>query len=292
MLDDEGLAQDLGLYLQELGNKITPEKVVEFLARDDIKEKHGIACTWKITICTAQRYLNLMGYRFTYAKKGQYADGHERRDVVWYRQNVYVPAWEDISARMQHWTKDNIPEPLSFNGRRVITWFHDESIFYAHDRQKKSWCHKDASATPYQKGDGPSLMIADYVSADFGWLTSLDGKHSARKIMRPGKNRDGYMTHKDIEIQAQLAMDIVSEAYPNFDHIFIYNNASTHLKRADGARSARKMPKSVPVSTSNKKRDNWLVDITDRDPTTGKPIYLPDGSFRKVKIRMEGGVSS
>jgi hypothetical protein len=208
---------------------------------------------------------------------------------VWYRQNVYVPAWKDVSAHMQHWTKENVPEPLSFDGRRVIAWFHDESIFYAHDRRKKSWRHKDASATPYQKGDGPSLMIADYVSADFGWLTSLDGKNSAQKIMKPGKNRDGYMTHDDIEVQAELAMDVVSEAYPNFDHIFIYDNASTHLKRADGARSARKMPKSVPISTVNKKRDNWLVEITDRDPTTGKPIYLPDGSLRKVKIRMEGG---
>jgi hypothetical protein len=65
MVDDKGLAQDLGLYLQELGDKITPEKVVEFLARDDIKEKHGIARTQKISICTAQRYLNLLGYWFT-----------------------------------------------------------------------------------------------------------------------------------------------------------------------------------------------------------------------------------
>jgi len=45
-------------------------------------------------------------------------------------------------------------------GRRVIAWFHDESVFYAHDRRKKGWYHKDAGAKPYAKGEGASLMIA------------------------------------------------------------------------------------------------------------------------------------
>ncbi len=76
--------QDLGIYLQELGDKITPEKAIGLLARDDIKEKHGIASTQKIAISTVQHYLNLTGYWFTYAKKGQYADGHECGDIVWY----------------------------------------------------------------------------------------------------------------------------------------------------------------------------------------------------------------
>ena len=59
--------------------------------------------------------------------------------------------------------------------RPVVVWFHDESIFYAHDQQGKWWFHKDAPAKPYAKGKGHSLMVAVYMSADFGWLTSRDG---------------------------------------------------------------------------------------------------------------------
>ena len=81
---------------------------------------------------------------------------------------------------MAAWDKD-LKEHLPSPGerKRVIAWFYDKSVFYAHDRRKKGWYHKDASAKPYAKGEGASLMIADFVSADFGWLSSPDGTRSA-----------------------------------------------------------------------------------------------------------------
>ena len=42
MLVDEDLATDINLHLQELGSNISACKVVDFLARPDVKEKHGI----------------------------------------------------------------------------------------------------------------------------------------------------------------------------------------------------------------------------------------------------------
>ncbi|KAJ7753134.1 hypothetical protein DFH07DRAFT_710355, partial [Mycena maculata] len=61
MLVDEELQNDINLYLQELGKDITAEKVVAFLARPDVMQKHGI--TRKISIRTAERYLKELGYR-------------------------------------------------------------------------------------------------------------------------------------------------------------------------------------------------------------------------------------
>ncbi len=58
------------------------------------------------------------------------------------------------------------------------------------------------SCKTISEGEGHSLMIADYVSADFGFLTSPDGKRSARRVMKPGKNRDGYFTTDGIVVQA------------------------------------------------------------------------------------------
>jgi hypothetical protein len=93
---------------------------------------------------------------------------------------------------MATWDKDHNEYLPTGAGKRVIAWFHDESVFYAHDRRKKGWYHKDGSAKPYAKGEGASLMVADFVSADFGWLSSLDGKNQ----------------HDDYSNQEKTGMDI------------------------------------------------------------------------------------
>lgn len=280
LLVDENLCNEISLYLLSIGSEISAAKLAEFLRRGDIKEKYGIEKD--ISERTACRYLNSLGYRYKAAPKGQYADGHERDDVVFYRQNIFLPQWRQIKDKMASWDEKLVESPPCEGGRQVITWFHDESIFYAHDRRKKGWYHKDAPAKPYAKGEGASLMVADFVSADFGWLCSPDGKRSARRLFKPGKNRDGYFSNEDIQDQAQEAMNILLEYYPQFDHVFVYDNATTHLKRAEDALSARKMPKNIP-----KPGTNWGIWVTKRDATTGKPICQPDGTPEKVKIRMK-----
>jgi hypothetical protein len=199
LLVDEDLANEINIYLQSIGPEISGQKLMDFINNNTaLRSRHEIEK--KIGIKTAQRYLNALGYRYRTPLKGQYADGHEREDVVYYRDQIFLPKWRGISERMFNWAEGDLPEfgPLVGRGRRVITWFHDESVFYAHDRRKKSWYHKDAAAKPYAKGDGHSLMVADYVSADFGWLRSSSpasdsgGERSARRILRPGVGRDGY----------------------------------------------------------------------------------------------------
>ncbi len=81
-------------------------------------------------------------------------------------------------------------------------------------------------------------MIADFVSANFRLLRSPDGKKSVWRIFKPGKNPDGYFSNKDIQAQAQVAMDILTEYYPHFDHVLVYDNATTHLRREDDVLSA------------------------------------------------------
>lgn len=82
LLVNEDLSNDINLYLQELGNKITAEKLAKFLSQPELQEKHGISKNIHIT--TACRYLRMLNFQFTYAAKGQYSDGHERVDVVHY----------------------------------------------------------------------------------------------------------------------------------------------------------------------------------------------------------------
>ncbi|KAE9383229.1 hypothetical protein BT96DRAFT_790326, partial [Gymnopus androsaceus JB14] len=280
LLVDEYLCIDINLHLQQLGEKISPKELQNYLNSPEVMEKHGIER--KISIWTARRYMKALGFRFTSPKRGQYADGHERDDVVAFRDKVYIPFWNEISERVQKFTADGEMDPTApgiLRGRRIIVWFHDETIFYAHDRRRKSWRHKDALPKIYPKGDGPSYMIADYCSQDFGLLRSPDGC-SARRCIAPGKNRDGYFTAEDIQEQAMAAIDLVTELWPNYEHIFVYDNATNHRKREDTALSARKMPLNPSW--------NFLVDVPELD-ANGNKVYKPNGSLSKVKRQMAPG---
>ncbi|KAJ7304897.1 hypothetical protein DFH08DRAFT_658029, partial [Mycena albidolilacea] len=181
MLADVDLATDVCNHLQELGKFITAEKLVQYLEREDVMEKHGLEKA--ISISTVRRYLNELGYRWvTIFKKGQYCDGHEREDIVYYREEVYLPTlkgFQDCSCIFEA-DRSVITPSLPPGTWCTVIWYHDESIFYAHDRHRKAWYYKDANAISYKKGDNVSYVVADYFSADFGWLHTSDGKPSAR----------------------------------------------------------------------------------------------------------------
>jgi hypothetical protein len=126
-----------------------------------------------------------LNYCWTYDPKGQYVDGHEREDVVAYRQNIFLPRWANIKAQTHDWLNGQ-PDPL-LHERKIVVWFHDESTFYANDRRVAQWAHKSKAAKPYAKGEGASQMVADLVSADYGWLRSPDGEEEAWVLFKEGK---------------------------------------------------------------------------------------------------------
>ncbi|KAF7293591.1 hypothetical protein MIND_01138100 [Mycena indigotica] len=136
---DEDLATDLRSYLRELGDvHITAAKVVQYMSRSDVMERHGLE--EPISERTARRYLDELGYSFSQAKKGQYADGHEREDVVQYRNEEYLPKLRAFTDRTAYYEDDGtlvLPQLPTDKPVRVVIWYHDESIFYAHDRAQE-----------------------------------------------------------------------------------------------------------------------------------------------------------
>ena len=90
---------------------------------------------------------------------------------------------------MENWTKENekelSPQP---DGKIAIPWFNNKAIFYANAHKLCGWCHKNAPAKPYTKGEGLSLIIGEFITANFRWLESPDGKQSMCIIMKPGKS--------------------------------------------------------------------------------------------------------
>lgn len=67
--------------------------------------------------------------------------------------------------------------------------------------------------------------------------------------------------------------------------MLIFDNATTHTKRANDALSARKMPKFTPKEG----KPNWLLDVNKLN-ANGKQTYTSSGQPAKTKIPMRDGV--
>lgn len=275
LIDDEDIVQDIKIHLQSIGKHIKADDIVQFCGTAEMLER--LDRTNSISLTTARRWLIKMGYRWTKTLKGQYVDGHERDDVVQYRQQVFLPQMAEYMPRMRHWLNESgwdIPPEVT---RAVVVWHHDESTFFANDRRYNCWVPPDATAKPHAKGEGASLMIAHFVSADYGWLQSPDGSESAGVLFRAGKNREGYFTNDDILSQFETAVQLVKKYFPDDDHVFVYDNATTHLKRDADALSASKMTKGPS--------ENFFVEVNATNES-GKSICSPDGKIVKEKHRM------
>lgn len=276
---DATLAQDIHLHLQGIGLFVKALDLIDFMDTPDMRARSGR--TKRLCISAAQRWMRKLEYRWTINPKGQYVDGHEREDVVAYRQLIFLPAWSKIKSETRDWTaSQSLAQPQASADRThtTVVWFHNESTFYANDRKVNRWVHVSETANPYAKGEGPSQMVADMVSADYGWLRSPDGSETAWVLFKAGKNRNGYFTNDDILNQANNAMDILAKHFPNENHVLVFDNATTHAKRADGALSASKMPKNI----SNK----FLVEVNVHNEAR-QLVYSPNRKIMKKKIRME-----
>ncbi|KAF9513212.1 hypothetical protein BS47DRAFT_1458988 [Hydnum rufescens UP504] len=119
---------------------------------------------------------------------------------------------------------------------------------------------------PYAKGDGVSVMVADFVSADYGWLRSPGGETSAY----------GYFTNDDMLAQVSDAMDILWQHYPADNHIFVFDNAKTHSKHAEDSLLACRMPKGTSRPDAN-----WGLRVNKWDEA-GNLVYTRGGKVNKV----------
>jgi len=208
------------------------------------------------------------------------------KDVVEYRQKSFLPTWTEFEEQMHDWTDDNIHlkidelPNLMPDVKNVVAWFHDESTFYAHDCCNQCWVHALEGPKPQPKGEGILLIVAHFVSADYRYLQSPDGTETARILFKAGKGQDGYYTNECIIQHAEKAIGILQKYYPDDDHVLIFDNATTHVKRADNALSAQCLPKNPLPS--------WGITVPVKD-NNGAVMCHPDGKLQKMKIPMEPG---
>ncbi|KAF5337676.1 hypothetical protein D9758_013007 [Tetrapyrgos nigripes] len=262
MLDDEDFQHHLKVYLLEKaateeGGYVSGRNVVEFLQEPSTKawvEKHHPGSKTDISVRTGERWLVGMVWRFGERKRKQYEDGHERPDVVKSRDE-FCKRWMEYKKRMVLYDRngevESIPTPFPVPQGpyrfQIIPITHDESTFYAHDRRKRGFYHEDMSTAPQPKGEGPSLMVSDFLTTEWGRLTLKDPESEedeARVFFEAGSSREGYFTGEHVLKQVENAVDIFeSRTGGTKTALFLFDNATTHQFRPADALSARKMVK-------------------------------------------------
>jgi hypothetical protein len=90
-------------------------------------------------------WLCQLGFYLSKSKKGIYVDGHEREDMIAYRQEVFLPMMAKLDLyAWQYEEKDDgtwkIIEPILLLGVQChVVYYHDESCFHRHDYKKIIW---------------------------------------------------------------------------------------------------------------------------------------------------------
>ncbi|KAF8179309.1 hypothetical protein K438DRAFT_1769019 [Mycena galopus ATCC 62051] len=100
----------------------------------------------KTPLCerTARRWLVKLGFRRTVFRKGIYVGGHEREDVVKYRNEVFLPVMAEYEKRMiQYELRDGVlvgvRPTLAPGEKEIIAEFHDEASFHAFESLNSAW---------------------------------------------------------------------------------------------------------------------------------------------------------
>lgn len=177
-------------------------------------------------------------------------DGHERADVVRYRNDTFLPAMSEFEARMVHYEGPEMKrvEPTLKPGEKeIIPHFHDECCFHTNDETKSAWLRKDEQPLR-KKGRGRLIHVSDFINPETGRLIlrNPDGSvaRDARKIIYPGSNGDAWWDCEQLLTQMKDAIEIFEAAHPNKQALFVFDQSSAHASLPPDALKAFDMNKS------------------------------------------------
>ena len=119
---------------------------------------------------TARKWLNRLGYKWKEVQKGVFFDGHEKEDVVEYRE-TFLDEMKSLLPYFVEFSDDGsmlpkiCPDDCTVGGpnrRAIIMITRDESTFSANNGRRKIWT-LDGHGILRPKGKGKSIMVSDFL---------------------------------------------------------------------------------------------------------------------------------
>ena len=231
-----------------------------------------VASTYKTTIHkeTARRWFHELGFSRVHHQKGVYFDGHDRSDVVAYR-NSFLADMEALDKRSITFD-GNIPELAG--EKPLIRVVHDESTFHANCDQSYFWGDENTNVLR-QKSLGAGIMVSDFVDEVSGFVRTET--EEARFLLETSK--DGYFNNDHLLDQVKHTIDIFEKIHPDATGLFLFDNAPSHKKLADDGLNVEKMN----VNPGGKQP--LMMDTTWNDEI--QTMVYPDGVAKGMKAVLE-----
>ncbi|KAF8303445.1 hypothetical protein DL93DRAFT_2066830, partial [Clavulina sp. PMI_390] len=200
---------------------------------------------------TACRWLNKLGYVNTVLRKGIYYDGHEREDVVDYRNNTYLPLLHKYEDRMVQYHGPDLvrtPPKLAEGEKQIIANFHDECSFHGNDFRTSAWSVNKGSMPLQKKGRGRLIHVSDFINEEDGRLVERNDAgeitDEARVVIFPGANGDRWWDGEQMRNQLTRSISLFERIHPDCQGLWIFEHSSNHAALGDDALKAFDMNKS------------------------------------------------
>ncbi|RPA74773.1 hypothetical protein BJ508DRAFT_195691, partial [Ascobolus immersus RN42] len=195
-----------------------------------------------ITERQIRRWLHKLGYSWKDILKGVYIDGHEREDVVQYRE-AFVQRMQTIyeSGLLLKLDPDSgeviWPEVVPEGCKPIVLLTHDESTFNANDGIRSAWLLKGHQVLR-PKARGKGIMASD-INTQIGRLVVPPSITDAQMAAAGVYRRDavelleyGKDNWWDSEKMCKHILDVVEPmarlVYPDCELVFLFDNATNH----------------------------------------------------------------
>jgi hypothetical protein len=148
----------------ELAGRITDDLAVALAEL----ERNNRTLPTSVTAGEVRRWPHTIGFQRKMVSKGMYHDGHERSDVVAYRNDAYLPQMKALERRMGVWNQDGqavwleVSPILRPGEKEIVTFFHDVTTVHAQEMPKYVWVW-EAEQILRQKSDGKLFMISNFI---------------------------------------------------------------------------------------------------------------------------------
>ena len=251
-------------------NLITGRSLSEWI-NSNLHQKLDLDSPILITERTAIRWLLSLGFEHCERRKGTYVDGHERDDVVQYREE-FLKQMEVYQSRMITYIGDDceiamMPE-LESGIRPLVFVVQDESCFSSNEGMKTVWKENDGNEL-LPKGSGRSVMVSGFLCECHGALRLSNEKtlihphipSEAVVIMKPGSGGDGYWDNEDLVDQlTKRVIPIFKILHPESDALFCFDHSMNHLANAPDALVAIRLNLNDGGKHVKLMRNGWFRD--------------------------------
>lgn len=235
-------------YALEIANGEMPRGLAMFM-EEQFFPRIGVRLKKPFSLRTARRWMRREGFRFKAHVKGIYVDGHDRDDVIAYRQQIFIPKLKELRPKLPSWTDDQLLSPKPTH----ILVYHDESTFTANDGTKKVWV-LDGAYQIRKKGAGRGIHRSDFITASKGWI------EAAGEQMQYGKDYEGYWTGAHLAEQLRRpggAIDQFEILHPGQTGVFLFDNSSGHSIFAEDALLASRIRRNPGQKEQLPMRNGW-----------------------------------